>query len=247
MESRKRFRLLNRMSLFWVGLSLVLALPAAAQDQLVLSVRHDHGWGSCSGTLTLDDQGVRYETTRAKDARRWAYDDVQQFQVEENRRLKVLTYEDLKWRFGADKEFEFDWQKSESTPEEVYRFLEARVRRPIAAWLNPTQIGDVRFEFPAKHLGILSGRQGRLLFTDRWVVLKSNDGTAENGDNRTWRYNDLESISSSGQYELTLATYERQRFHYASRHVYRFQLREPLSSETYNALWRFVTAKLPEH
>jgi len=243
MENEKQFRLMNRMSLFWVWLSVVLVLPSAAQDQLVLSVRHDHAWGGCSGTLTLDDQGMRYETIHSKDSRNWAYDEVQQFQVEVGRHLKILTYEDRKWRFGADKSFEFDWQESESTPEQVYRFLEARVRRPIAAWLHPTEFGNVRYEFPVKHLGTLSGRQGHLFFTDRWVVLQADDRADEKGGDRTWRYDDLESISSSGPYELTLTTYEQQRFHYASRRVYRFQLKEPITPENYNALWRFVNQK----
>lgn len=243
MENGKQFRLLKSISLFLVWLSAVPVDFSAAQDQLVLSVRHDHGWGSCSGTLTLDDQGVRYETTHSKDARNWAYDEVQQFQVEEGRHLKILTYEDRKWRFGADKSFEFDWQESESTPEQVYRFLEARVRRPIAAWLHPTEVGDVRYEFPVKHLGTLSGQQGHLFFTDRWVVLQAAQGTDATGRNRTWRYSDLESISSSGPYELALTTYEQQRFHYASRHVYRFQLKEPIAPENYDALWRFVNRK----
>lgn len=244
MESNIRFRLLSGVRLSCLWLLVAGALPSAAQDQLVLSVRHDHSWGSCAGTLTLDDHGVRYETAHSKDVRQWTYDEVQQFQVEENRRLNVLTYEDRKWRFGADRVFVFDWQESRPTPEEVYRFLETRVRRPIAAWLSLADPGDVRFAFPVKHLGIVNGTQGRLLFTDDRVFLMA-DQTDENQGNRTWRYLDLESISSSGQYDLTLTTYERQRFHYASRRVYRFQLREPLPSETYNALWRFVTTKLP--
>ena len=61
-----------------------------AQNPLLLKVRHDHGWGSCSGTVTLDDRGVRYETTHTKDARSWTYEEVQQFQVEEGQRLKVI-------------------------------------------------------------------------------------------------------------------------------------------------------------
>jgi hypothetical protein len=246
MEKGKRFRFLNWIALLWAGLVVLSVRPAAAQDQLVLSVRHDHAWGSCSGTLTLDGQGVRYETTRSKDARYWTYGDVQQFQVEEDRRLQISTYEDRKWRLGADTVFEFDWRENESTPEEVYQFIQARVRRPIAAQLLPSDLGDARFEFPVKHLGIVRGIQGRLVFTNRWVVLQADKAAEENGGNRTWRYDDLESISSSDQYELTLTTYEQQRFHYASRRVYRFQLKAPLPPDIYDSLWRFVNEKKRE-
>jgi len=226
----------------------VLVSPTAsvAQGRLVLNVRHDHAWGSCSGTLTLDEYGVRYETKHTKDARSWAYGDVQQFQVEEGRHLKILTYEDRKWRLGADKAFEFEWQENQATPEEVYQFIQARVPRPIAAWLLVSHLGEARFEFPVKHLGIWKGTEGRLVFTDRWVVLQAGEKDEEKSGNRTWRYDDLESISSSGPYELTLTTYEQQKFHYASRSVYRFQLKEPLRAGTYDALWRFVNGKEPE-
>ena len=210
-----------------------------AQNALVLKVRHDHGWGSCSGTLTLDARGVRYETTHTKDARNWTYEEVQEFQVEEGQRLKVITYEDRKWRLGADKVFEFTWTAGEPTPLEVYDFLRARTRRPIAAGLRIADLGEVRYEFPVKHLGVLKGRQGRLLFTERWVVLQSD----EKGGNRTWRYEDLESVSSSGLYDLTLTTHEQQKLHYASRRVYQFQLKEALPPGRYDRLWRFVNGK----
>lgn len=243
MPLRTQSRCINRFASLMFWLAFVPPATSLAQNQLILSVRHDHAWGSCFGTLTLDDRGARYETTHAKDARSWAYGDVQQFQVEEGRRLKILTYEDRKWRLGADKAFEFDWQENESTPEEVYQFIQARVRRPVAAQLRLSDLGEARFEFPVKHLGIVRGTEGRLLFTDRWVVLQADEAAAENSGNRTWRYDDVESISSSGPYELTLTTYEQQKFRYASRRVYRFQLKEALPADRYDALWRFVNEK----
>ncbi|MBI4464336.1 MAG: hypothetical protein HY647_06485, partial [Acidobacteria bacterium] len=54
---------------------------------------------------------------------------------------------------------------------------------------------------------------------------------------------DLESISSAGVYDLALATYEQQRFHYASRQIYNFQLKQPLPADRYDTLWRFVQKK----
>ena len=242
---KKNRKILSRVAgtLFLAAVLAHGVTSAQAQSGLILKVRHDHAWGSCTGTLTLDDRGVRYETTHTKDARTWTYEDVQQFQVEEGRRLKIFTYEDRKWRLGADKVLEFDWQEGGPAPEEVYRFLEARVRRPIAAQLLPSGVGEVLYAFPVKLLGVLSGIQGRLLFTERWVVLQSEERADEKAGDRTWRYEDLESISSSGPYELTLTTYEQQKFHYASGRVYHFQLKEALPPETYDALWRFVNEK----
>jgi len=239
MKKNPRISLRFAGTLLWAAV-LVRGIPCfGAQSPLALKVRHDHGFGSCRGTLTLDDQGVRYETAHKEDARNWAYEDVQQFQVEEGQRIKVYTYEDRKGRLGADKVFQFDWADSGTTPEEVYQFLQARTDRPIAAWLRPSDIGPVLYEFPVKHLGGITGREGQLLFTERLVVLQSD----QKGGSRTWRYEDLESVSSAGLYDLTLTTYEQQKFHYASRRVYNFQLKKSLPSADYDALWRFVNEK----
>ena len=66
----------NRKILSWIAGTLLLpavlsqgVISLQAQSSLALKVRHDHAWGSCTGTLTLDDRGVRYETTHTKDAR----------------------------------------------------------------------------------------------------------------------------------------------------------------------------------
>ena len=84
-----------------------------------------------------------------------------------------------------------------------------------------------------------SGSQGQLKFTDRRVVFEADKKEAS----RTWRYQDLESVSSAGIYDLALATYEQHRLHYASRRVYNFQLKRALPAETYDTLWRLVNEK----
>lgn len=212
---------------------------AGAQERLVLKVRHDHAIGSCQGTLTLDDRGVQYETKDQEDARSWTYEEIKQFQVENSSRIKVYTYEDRRWRLGADKTFQFDLEDKEITAPQIYDFLRARTRRPIAAWLVASEIGPIRFEFPVKHLRSITGSQGRLLFTDDLVVLESQ----RKEQSRTWRYEDVEGISSGGLYDLALTTYEQHKLHYGSRRVYNFQLQQPLVSDAYDDLWQFVNRK----
>jgi hypothetical protein len=213
---------------------------AAQEQSITLAVRHDHFWGSCNGTFVMDGRGVRYITEHEKDARTWNYEDIREFQVGADRRIRLLTYEDRSiWRFGADRVFEFAWADDAVAGEQVYQFLASRTARPIAAALAPTEVGTVSFDLPAKHLGVLKGDQGRLLFAADVVVFRTENA----GSNRTWRYTDLESISSAGPYDLTLTTYEQKRFHYASRRVYNFQLKQPLSRDAYNSLWRFVNQR----
>lgn len=220
---------------------LISAVNGMSQEQgFTLKVRHDHFMGGCNGTLVLDERGVRYETNHQTDARSWSYEDIKEFEIERDRRIKLYSYEDRSnWRLGADKIFEFTWSDESISSQQVYEYLRSHTRRPVAASLIPAEVGPVSFDLPAKHLGILKGNQGRLQFSGGGIVFRASK---ERGS-RSWRYEDLESISSAGPYDLTLTTYEQQRFHYASRRAYNFQLKEALPRDSYDALWRMVNQK----
>jgi hypothetical protein len=234
-RTHREFRFLAAVAI------LFSSLTAPAQDSgISLTVRHDHLWGSCNGTLILNEGGLRFETDHQKDARTWAYADIKEFQVGADHFLKLYTYEDRSnWRLGADRVFDFRWSDETISAEQVYEFVRSRSQRPVGASFAPDEAGEVRFDLPAKHLGITKGNQGRLLFAAERVAFRSD---SEAGS-RTWRYGDLESISSAGPYDITLTTYEQQRFHYASRRVYNFQLKEPLPRQGYDSLWRFVNER----
>ena len=220
---------------------LVSAVNGISQEQgIKLNVRHEHLMGGCNGTLIMDERGVRYETNHQKDARTWSFEDIKEFQIEGDHRLKLYTYEDRSnWRLGADKIFEFTWSDEVISGQHVYEFLRSHTRLPIAASLVRAEDGPVSFDFPVKHLGIFKGNQGRLQFSEGGIVFRAS----EDSGSRSWRYEDLESISSGGPYDLTLTTYEQQRFHYSSRRVYNFQLKEPLPRDRYDALWQFISEK----
>ena len=236
----KRSKVLTR-SLVTALVVLVSAANAISQErEITLNVRHDHFMGSCNGSLLLDERGVRYQTNHQKDARTWNMEDIKEFEIERDRHIKLYTYEDRSnWRLGADKIFEFTWSDESISSQQVYEFLRSHTRRPVAASLIPAEVGPVSFDLPVKHLGILKGNQGRLQFSEGGVVFQASNGRGS----RSWRYEDLESISSGGPYDLTLTTYEQQRFHYASRRAYNFQLKEPIPPDRYDALWRFIDEK----
>ena len=233
----------SRLALIaWCLLLAICASPVAvraAESEITLNVRHDHAVGSCRGKLIMDSQGARYETAHKKHARSWTYEDIKQWQVEDGRKLRVYSYQDRKWRLGADENFAFEWTDANVSPQQIYEFLEAHTKRPIAAWVASADGGDARYEFQVKHLGTIRGSEGRLIFADDKVIYRSDAKQAS----RTWRYEDLESIASSGIYDLALATYEQQKFNYASRRVYNFQLKQALPPDTYDDLWRFVNRK----
>jgi hypothetical protein len=51
------------------------------------------------------------------------------------------------------------------------------------------------------------------------------------------RLRDIDNISTSGPFELTLTTFERAVSNYGSRRDFHFQLKEPLEEHKYNELW----------
>jgi len=65
------------------------------------------------------------------------------------------------------------------------------------------------------------------------IVYKS----AKKGETRTWRYEDIDNISSSGPFSLTITTFERAKLDYGSRRQFNFQLKQRLEEARYNDLW----------
>jgi hypothetical protein len=54
---------------------------------------------------------------------------------------------------------------------------------------------------------------------------------------RTWRYEDIDNISSSGPFQLSITTFERAKLSYGSRKAFNFQLKERMGEDRYNELW----------
>jgi hypothetical protein len=60
---------------------------------------------------------------------------------------------------------------------------------------------------------------------------------------RTWRYRDIDNISSSGPFRLTITTFEQ------GGREFQFELKEAITEATYNAIWLQVqqsTGKIQE-
>jgi hypothetical protein len=212
---------------------VLLALPAAAAD-LSYPVRHDHLLGSCKGTLVVGESGVSFQSN--KHAWKWAYRDIQQLELAPLR-LRVLTYGDNKWQAGADREYRFEALEGRNF-DGAYAMLKDRLDQRFVAVLPDGAVAPL-WELPAKHLTRFGGSEGVLLVGPDRIVYKS----ARADESRTWRYTDIDSISSSGPFQLTLTTYERAKSHYGSLKGFNFQLKEGLAEERYNDLWRRLNRK----
>ena len=90
-----------------------------------------------------------------------------------------------------------------------------------------------------KHLGRITGSEGTLIFGPDASIYS----TAAKDGSRTWRYSDIDNISSSGPFQLTVTTFERDKYSLDDRKAFNFQLKERITEATYNAIWLQVQQK----
>jgi hypothetical protein len=217
---------------------LMLAAPLAAQD---FGAKHQHARGYCQGVLKIAPEGISYRQYAPaeeakpgkKYARRhdwtWKYEDLQQLEVSPGS-LHVLTYEDRVMRMGADREVSFTGDFAGA-----YLRLRDRMDQRLVARLADEQVQPL-WTLPVKQLGRVKGTQGELRVGSDRIVYKTEAKDAS----RTWRYPDIENISSSGPFQLTITTHERAGTHYGSLKGFNFQLKQALGEEQYNNLWRRI-------
>lgn len=216
-----------------------LAQAGFAQNALRYEVRHEHWLRDGSGTLVIDQRGVSYQETsknkRKKPERlhhdQLNYEDIQQLYISPQK-LTVVTYRDQVWRLGMDKEYEFTLPTGE-TFAAAYAFLKKRLDERLVAALADDEVQPL-WELPVKRLGALRGSEGALVVGAEHIVYR----TERREQSRTWRFQDIENISSAGRFDLTITTYERAKAHYGSMKEFHFQLKQPLDERRFEALWR---------
>lgn len=214
-----------------IGAAVVFCATAWAAP---VAVRHKHWRKSAAGELRVEQDKLAFREPggKSRHSREWKYEDIQQL-VLGPEGVRLLTYEDMRWQFGRDREYQLDGLP-EGFAAQVYPLLRVKLdRRLIAAQAEAV---EPSWQLPAKLQRGFSGSQGVLLVAADRVIYKSDAPAVS----RTWRLADIEQVSSSGPYELTITTIERTgRFHDGPREA-RFQLKERLVEDRYNQLWKAV-------
>ncbi len=214
---------------------IFLAASSLYGQRLDYKVHHDHFWKSGAGTLVISEKGVSFQEPTKKKKVRHAFDlnyqDIQELKVSPTK-LTLVTYQDRKWLLGLDKEYEFTLAPGQNFGQ-AYTLLKDRLDQRFVAALADERIRPL-WEIPVKLLGRISGSEGVLEFGADHIVYK----TPAKDQSRTWRYQDIESISTSGPFQLTLTTYERAKTHYGNLKGFNFQLKQALEEKRFNILWR---------
>ena len=196
---------------------LILAAAAHAAQFPAAYKKH-------AGVLTVDESGVSYAGAKAQ-RWTWKYQDIQRLTLSPDR-VAVLTYEDNRYLLGADRRYEFT---GKIPALELYDLLKGRLDQRFVAALAENTF-PARFSVPAKHLLPITGSEGALLFGADAIAWS----TATKDDSRTWRYQDVASIASSGPFDFSITTLEK---------TFHFQLKQPLAEPRYNEIWMEIEKK----
>ena len=211
---------------FRAALCLIAALPLFGQD---FAAKHQHAKGFCQGAVKITPDGISYSSvntelkagTKAKTPHNWTwkYQDIQQLEISPQS-LRVLTYEDRETTFTGDFA-------------RAYLRLRDRMDRRLVACLADEQVQPL-WTLSVKRLGRINGSQGQLIISGDRIVYKTEAKDAS----RTWRYSDIESLSSPDPHHLSVTTFEKSKPRLGSNRTFKFQLSEPLKEEQYQNLRR---------
>ena len=190
-----------------------------------------------AGTLTIADTGVSFQKKYPEGKRpkkplawHWDYQDIEQLKISP-KSLTVVSYKDNAWKFGADRQYQFDLV-GDGRFENAYQVLKKRLDQRFVAVVADSP-SDVLWEIPVKRLVGWGGDEGVLQVGATEIVYKSANPKAS----RTWRYEDIDNVSSSDQFGLTITTFERAKLDYGSRKQFSFRLKQRLEETRYNDLW----------
>jgi hypothetical protein len=216
---------------------LILGLSASsfAAEPFAFEVRHRHLRKGAAGALHVSDDQLTFEERGKHKAhsRQWRFDNIQQLTLS-SEVLRILTYEDSRLKLGQDREFVFD-SLPEDLATKLYPVLSRRLDQRFVAALADDRVNAL-WEVPAKLRRWNGGSNGAIVVGADQVVYQTDSPE----QSRTWRTKDIDMISSSGPFDLTITTFELAGSNYAGHEDFHFALKRPLAEAEYDGLWRRV-------
>lgn len=218
-----------------IGIIVIFSAALSAGD-LTAQVRHKHLRNGGIGQIEINAGGISFKEIgkHAEHSQEWRYEDIQQLTLRPNE-ITILTYDSDKWELGRVREYVFD-QLPEGFAAQVYALLRAKLDQRFAAHISDAAVKPL-WQAPAKLVRRFGGTQGALLIGEDRIEFKS-----EKGESYTWRLTDVQNVSSSGPFDLSITTLEESGVLRGGTSEYRFQLKASLSEARYNELWQRVNA-----
>ena len=202
---------------------------------LTLQVRHDHFIGGGHGQLTIDEEGITFESEKKEPhSRKWKYANLQEVKIETPTRFQILTYEDVWWKCNRDRLFEFKVLGSQITPEVVQLLRRQLPALVVSAVFEEPE--DVAHSFLAKHRHALGGGcEGELIFSEGGIYYASS----KSEHSRFWPFHEIRGLGRTSLFDLRVTVLERSST-LGSERNFRFQLKHPMGGKVFEDFWRTV-------
>jgi hypothetical protein len=211
------------------GLILAALCAAAAAQTLDYPVRQKRTLRDCPGVLRFSAQGVRFmpaKPSRHCRALEWPYGDIQRLDLA-GTFIAIAGYRDRMLLAGKDETARFTLEGGPLL-DPLHEHLRARMDQRLV--VRRAQDGvEPLWSVRAKLLGRWRGNQGTLSAGPRALVFRAQEAGAA----RTWRDEDIENVSSSGPFHLSVTVREG-----AAPRTYEFLLKEALPESRFEQLWR---------
>ena len=95
-----------------------LAMTSSAFGETVLEVIHKKTLApDGQGTLRITGDAIAFDARKSKNSRRWKYEDIQYLDRLSATEFVLLTYKDVGWQLGRDKQYSFQITSGELTDE----------------------------------------------------------------------------------------------------------------------------------
>ncbi len=218
------------MTRYILLLAHLLAAVGAAQ---VFEVEIDKPlWFGRKGSVEFGDTGISFQPPGKKaETVSWAYRDIQFFDRVSRKEFRLLSYEDVAWKLGRDRGYDFEITSGELS-DALFEQVTARIGKPATDRVV-VEPANVQQELPAKHITTLGGSQGTLYFAPERIVYSSE---AEERSREWILDRDIHSVWSSDPYRLEVHAYEGNPGAFRKPRVYKFALKQPLDAEFYRGL-----------
>jgi hypothetical protein len=173
--------------------------------------------GSQAGMLRIDAEGIQFQPVKGKEYR-WPYIEIKTFDLS-SKKLILQGYQNKSLHRPGEESFHF--KLTDPVPTTVAAELARRVARPVRNG-DPEPKLESFASIPAHHHRNFGGSNGTLRFSEGGI-----DYVTAEGDARSWRWTDLNTLSNPDPYRL---------FVFGYRDTYTFDLKEPLSQALFNRL-----------
>lgn len=209
----------------------LIAVSTAPAEVALEVVRKMPLWPDAKGTLVISEEAIEFRKEDPHERRRWQYRDIQYFDRVSRKEVVLVTYENISWQFGRDRQFRFVLTSGELT-DDLFEQISRRIGRPVTDRVADGAPKEAA-RLAVKHLHTFGGCEGELVFGDTVIFYVTDHAK----DARKWKIDrDMDSIWALNRYQLEIHVYDNNRREFSKTRVYRFQLKEPLDPVLYRDL-----------